>query len=155
MFAWILDKRNRKQSRITFYGVVGVEKFKKNDKIKWHGLTFFVLHFCDLNRETMYIALLSKVQLGRCLTSIIELVQPEAVMLRCSLINVFLKISQNSQGNTCARVSFLITLQVLPLQHYLKKRLWHRCFPVSFANFLRTPFLIEHLWWLLLFSENS
>ena len=30
----------------------------------------------------------------------------------------------------------------------LKKRLWHRCFPVNFANFLRTPFLTEHLWWL-------
>ena len=24
---------------------------------------------------------------------------------------------------------------------FLKKRLWHRCFPVSFANFLRIPFL--------------
>ena len=23
----------------------------------------------------------------------------------------------------------------------LKKRLWHRCFPKNFANFLRTPFL--------------
>ena len=23
----------------------------------------------------------------------------------------------------------------------LKKRLWHRCFPVNFAQFLRTPFL--------------
>ena len=23
----------------------------------------------------------------------------------------------------------------------LKKRLWHRCFPVNFAKFLRTPFL--------------
>ena len=22
----------------------------------------------------------------------------------------------------------------------LKKRLWHRCFPVNFANFLRAPF---------------
>ena len=22
----------------------------------------------------------------------------------------------------------------------LKKRLWHRCFPVNFAKFLRTPF---------------
>ena len=27
----------------------------------------------------------------------------------------------------------------------LKKRLWHRCFPVKFAKFLRTPFLTEHL----------
>ena len=30
-----------------------------------------------------------------------------------------------------------------------KKRLWHRCFPVKFAKFSRTPFM-EHLWWLLL-----
>ena len=29
-------------------------------------------------------------------------------------------------------------------------RLWHRCFPMNFVKFLRTPFFIEHLWWLLL-----
>ena len=27
----------------------------------------------------------------------------------------------------------------------LKKTLWHRSFPVTFAKFLRTPFLTEHL----------
>ena len=48
---------------------------------------------------------------------------------RCSVKKLFLKISQNSLENTCARVSFL------------NKRLWHRCFPVSFANILRTSFL--------------
>ena len=31
---------------------------------------------------------------------------------------VFLEISQNSQENICARVSFLIKLQVLDLQFY-------------------------------------
>ena len=31
----------------------------------------------------------------------------------------------------------------------LKKKLWHRCFPVNFVKFSRTPFLIEHLRWLL------
>ena len=31
----------------------------------------------------------------------------------------------------------------------LKKRLWHRCFPVNFVKFLRTPFFAEHIWWLL------
>ena len=56
---------------------------------------------------------------------------------RCSIKKVFSKISQNSRGNTCARiVSFLITL--------LKKGLWHRCFPVNFAKILKT-FLTEHL----------
>ena len=45
---------------------------------------------------------------------------------------VFLEISQNSKEITCDRVSFLTAF---------KKGLWHRCFPVSFAKFLRTPFL--------------
>ena len=34
----------------------------------------------------------------------------------------------------------------------LKKRLWHRCFPVNFAKFLRTTFLQNTSWRLL--SEN-
>ena len=34
----------------------------------------------------------------------------------------------------------------------LKERLWHRCFPVNFTKILRTPFLTEHLRWLLLDS---
>ena len=33
--------------------------------------------------------------------------------------------------------------------HLYQKGYWHRCFPVNFAKFLRTPFIIiEHLWWL-------
>ena len=63
---------------------------------------------------------------------------------------VFLKILQNSQESTCARVSFLIKLQLPAL---FKKRLWHRCFPVNFAKFLRTLFqqntfgrLLLNLW---------
>ena len=32
----------------------------------------------------------------------------------------------------------------------LKKSLRHRCFPVNFAKLLRTHFLKEHSWWLLL-----
>ena len=46
---------------------------------------------------------------------------------------VFLQISQNSQENTCARVSF----------------------PRIFAKFLIIPFIIQHLWWLLLNFWNS
>ena len=36
----------------------------------------------------------------------------------CSVKKVFLEISQNSQENTCARVSFLIKLQTWGLQLY-------------------------------------
>ena len=35
----------------------------------------------------------------------------EAVARRCSVKKVLLKILQNSQKNTCARVSFLMKLQ--------------------------------------------
>ena len=42
---------------------------------------------------------------------------------------MFLEILQNSQVNTCVRVSLL------------KKRLWHRCPPANFAKFLRATFL--------------
>ena len=37
----------------------------------------------------------------------------------------------------------------------LKKRLWHRCFPVNFVKFLRTTFFIEHFRWLLLTLTGS
>ena len=51
----------------------------------------------------------------------------EAVDRRCSVKEVFLEISQNSQENTFARVSF----------------------SVNFAKFLRT-FVTEHIRWLFL-----
>ena len=60
---------------------------------------------------------------------------------------VFLKISQKSQENTCAWVSFLIKLK------FIKKRLWHLCFPVIFVKFIRTPFLQNTSWRLLLSCE--
>ena len=61
----------------------------------------------------------------------------EAVVQRCSVEKLFLEISQNSQENIYASVSFW-------------KRLWHMCVVVNFVKFLRRPFFIEHLWCLLL-----
>ena len=37
----------------------------------------------------------------------------------------------------------------------LKKKLWHRCFPVNFAKFLTTPSPTEHLRWLLLLFPDA
>ena len=69
---------------------------------------------------------------------------------KCSVKMVFFELLQNSQENSCARMSFLIKLQAL-----VKKRFWHRCFPANFAKFLRTAFLTEHLQWLLSASSNN
>ena len=44
-------------------------------------------------------------------SNVINLVATEAIAQRCSVKKMFLEISQNSQENTCARVSFLIKLQ--------------------------------------------
>ena len=65
----------------------------------------------------------------------------EAVTQRCSTEKVLLEISQNSQENTWARVSFLLKFAGLRRATLLKLRLWHRRFPVNFVKFLRTPFL--------------
>ena len=71
---------------------------------------------------------------------------------RCSVKKVFLEILQNSQESTCTRVSFLIKSRAATL---LKKRLWQRCFPVNFAKFLSTPFVIKRLCRLLLFLGRT
>ena len=40
-----------------------------------------------------------------------KFISQEAVVQRCSVKNVFVETSQNSQENPCARVFFLIKLQ--------------------------------------------
>ena len=62
---------------------------------------------------------------------------------------MFLKFSQNSQENICARVSFLIKLQVWGL-FFIKKEALAQCFPVNCVKILRTLFFTGHHWWLLL-----
>ena len=60
----------------------------------------------------------------------------KAVVWRCSLKKVFLKISQNSQENTCVRVSFLIKLQ-------------------ASGKISKNTFLTEQLRWLLLAFQSE
>ena len=56
----------------------------------------------------------------------------EAVVQKCSVKKVFLEISEHSQENTCARVSFFKKVAGLVL--------CYRCFPRNSTKFLRTPF---------------
>ena len=73
---------------------------------------------------------------------------------RCSVKKVLLKILQNSQENVCAR-DFFNTVAGLRPATLLKERPWHCCFPVNFAKFSRTPFLVEHLRSLFVGLQNS
>ena len=53
-------------------------------------------------------------------------------------------------GKHLCQSLFLNKVATLRPSTLSRKRLWHRCFPVNFAKFLRTSFIKEHLWWLLL-----
>ena len=68
-------------------------------------------------------------QHNKKLQRFVYLLSLEAVVQWCFVRKVFLEISQNSQENTYVTVSFLIKSPEAP----------------------RTPFYIEHLWWLLLY----
>ena len=59
---------------------------------------------------------------------------------RCSVKKIFLEDSQNSQENICASLFFNKVNARRPAT-LLKKSLWHRCFPVNFTKFLKTPVL--------------
>ena len=57
------------------------------------------------------------------------------------LKKLFLKALQNSQEHTSAKVSFFNKVVFFnEAATLLKKRLWHKCFLVNFAKFLKTPF---------------
>ena len=68
-----------------------------------------------------------------------------------ALFTIPLKIWQNSQESSCTRISFSIKLQALALQLYWKRTLAQ----VTFAKFLRTPFLQNTYWRLLSFDSES
>ena len=66
----------------------------------------------------------------------------------------FCKISKNIFFTEHLRATAPEDLACLRSATLLKKGLWHRCFPVNFVNFLRTPIFREHLRWLLLLRGN-
>ena len=83
---------------------------------------------------------------------IIFLYTAEAVTWRCSVKKMFLEFTEKFTGKHLRQSLFKVSVKLLAL---LKKILWRRCFPVNFTKFLRTPFLIEHLRWLLLTLKLS
>ena len=68
---------------------------------------------------------------------------------------MFLKISQNPQ-ETHESESLFNEVVDLRRATLLKRNSGAGFFPVNFEKFLKIPFLIEHLWWLLLkFQEEQ
>ena len=64
-----------------------------------------------------------------------------------------LEISQNSQENTCARLSFLIKLQAWSLLLYWKETLT-QVFSCQFCEISKNIFFTEHVWTTASVPEN-
>ena len=71
---------------------------------------------------------------------------------------MFLEISQNTRRKTHVSESiFFYKVTCLRPATLLKKRLWHRCFPVNVAKFLKTPLVAASAFYIvfLLQTESS
>ena len=76
----------------------------------------------------------------------------EAVARRCFVREMFLKTLRNSQETTCARASFLITLQAL--YNFIKKETLAQVRSGEFCEISKQTFFTEHLRWLLLWCSK-
>ena len=74
----------------------------------------------------------------------------EAVAQSCVVEKIFLKISQNSQENTCARVSFLRPQAC----NFILKKTLAQMFSCEFCEIFKNIFFIEHFRWLFLHMDN-
>ena len=92
------------------------------------GKSFYMMDVSQLKRQ----------KFNKILQTTTEVSEP--VVRRCSVKKVFLKVSQISQESTCASLFFYKVASLSPAT-LLKKRLWHRCFTVNFAKFLKRSFL--------------
>ena len=89
-------------------------------------------------KEYLVVFVMMMIIIMNCFRRMVDKAVTEAATRGVQLEKVFLEILQNSQERIYPRVSLL------------KKKLWHRCFTVNFVTFLRTPFCIKHLRWVLL-----
>ena len=77
--------------------------------------------------------------------------QPPEVFCKNGVLRNFSKFT----GKHPCQSLFLNKVAGLTPAHLSKKRLWHRCFPVTVDKFLTTPFLSEHLQWLRLCFNDT
>ena len=68
---------------------------------------------------------------------------------RCSVRKGVLRNVVKFTGKYLCQSLFFNKVAGLRLATLLRNKLRHKCFPVNFTKFLRTPFSIKHLWWLL------
>ena len=103
------------------------------NKYIWYNFFFCLFIKSYLSRATCENA-------SKCRSS-----RPEAFYKK----GIFRNFAKFTGNHLCQSLFFNKVAGLRPVT-LLKKRLWYMCFPVNFTKFLRTPFFIDHLWWLLL-----
>ena len=87
-----------------------------------HYLTYFSLFLIVLTEKDKFINAIK----DDFYHKVIEAKCTKVAARRC------IKISKNSQENTCPGVSFLIKFLIKGPATLIRNRLWHRCFHVNF-----------------------
>ena len=110
----------------------------------WKSFFRFVLYYFPafpLNRPGPIYGLISQDKIFVIAFSPFARFRPQKqlreVFYKKSIPKNFTKLTENN----CARVPFFNKVAGLMPATLLKKRLWHKCFPVNPAKFLRTPIL--------------
>ena len=78
----------------------------------------------------------------------------EVVVRKYSVKKLLLKISQNSQENTCVRVSFLTKFQASAC-NLIKKETLTEVFSCEICESFKNAFFIKHLKWMLLILQDT
>ena len=106
----------------------------------WHSC--FAANFVKFSRTPF-----SQSTSGRLLLWLIkyEILIVRSSHQRCSIKKVFLKTFQNSQGNTCARVPFLIKFQASAC-NINKNEILAKVCSCEFCKILKATFFPEHVW---------
>ena len=82
------------------------------------GWLYIIIQAFNAQRRCDYLDKLFALNTAEDAFERIEFECKETVVQRCSVKKLFLEITQNSQENACARVSFLIKLKAPGLQLY-------------------------------------
>ena len=100
-------------------------------------------YYCDVPSFTSFTSTATSTVACIAMAATSRSSRQEVFYKKCVLRN-FPKFTRK---DLCQSLFFNKVAGLMPAT-LLKKRLWHKCFPVNFAKFLRISFLTEHLRWL-------
>ena len=157
---WVSQKKKDKENQDTLYTAAQLKAYFRRSIISF--LTV-IQSLIFVDSGSINCEMMAKFQRTKCL------VIPFVSVLEWSKILQFLRLAlyRSSRPGVFCKKGAVKNFTKFTVKHpcqslffnkvsgfrpatLLKKRPWHRCFTVNFVEFLRTPFFIERLWWLLL-----